>query len=67
MADKALETLKEQMSPDNQKWVEQLPKERQREFLKEWQNEGGNTELGNVGTDQNSADADALAEKFRRS
>ena len=40
MADKALDTLKDQMSPDNQEWVEQLPKERQRELLKEWQSPG---------------------------
>jgi len=67
MADKALDTLKGQMSPDNQKWVDQLPQERQQELLKEWQDQGGDTELGNVGTDQKSIDADVLAERFRNS
>ncbi|WP_327238350.1 hypothetical protein OG349_34465 [Streptomyces sp. NBC_01317] len=66
MAMEALSKLMDQISPDHQDWVNSLPRERQLELLKMWENHGGNTELGNIGTDSNSVDPDALIEKFRK-
>jgi flagellar hook assembly protein FlgD len=66
MADNLLDSMMEQISPDNRTWVKRLPKEKQREILKEWQDEGGNTDLGNVGTGQSNIDADAMVEKHRK-
>lgn len=65
-AEDGLRMLTSQLSPDNRSWVEQLPKEQQRKLLQKWQDEGGNTGLGGVGTDQNYADADALVEDWRK-
>jgi hypothetical protein len=55
------------MSPENRKWVEQLPNEQKRKLMQKWQNEGGATGIGSVGTDPNDADADAVVEEFRKS
>jgi hypothetical protein len=67
MARDAIEEMTGRMSPENRRWVEQLPNERKRELVQKWQNEGGATGLGNVGTDLNEADADAVVEEFRKS
>jgi hypothetical protein len=67
MARDAIEEMTGRMSPENRKWVEQLPNEKKRELVQKWQNEGGATGLGNVGTDINEADADAVVEEFRKS
>ncbi|SDM77912.1 hypothetical protein [Actinacidiphila guanduensis] len=67
MAHDAIEEMTGRLSPENRRWVEQLPNEKKRELVQKWQNEGGATGLGNVGTDVNEADADAVVEKFRKS
>jgi ABC-type uncharacterized transport system auxiliary subunit len=66
MADNPMAEMTGRMSPENRKWVEQLPNERKRELMQKWQNEGGRTGLGSVGTDVNEADADAMVEDFRK-
>jgi hypothetical protein len=66
VTDDALSKLTDQLSTENRAWVEQLSGTQRRELLQEWQNKGGNTGLGGVGTEQNSADADALVEQRRK-
>lgn len=66
MAIKSLDKLLEQISPANQEWVRKQPREKQLELLKEWENHGGDTELGNVGNDPSSVDSDAVVEGFRK-
>lgn len=58
--------MTDRMSPENRKWVEQLPNEKKRELMQKWQNEGGGVDLGSVGTDPNDADANAVVEEFRK-
>lgn len=66
MAEDPVNKMTSQLSPDNRAWVEHLPKDQQRKLLQKWQNEGGNTGLASVGTDQNYVDADALVEEWRK-
>jgi hypothetical protein len=54
------------MSPENRKWVEQLPSDQKRRLMQKWQNEGGRTGIGSVGTETNDADADAVVDEFRK-
>ncbi|WP_329174405.1 hypothetical protein [Streptomyces sp. NBC_01477] len=66
MANDPLGEMTGRMSSENRKWVEQLPNEQKRELIQKWQNEGGSTGIGSVGTAPNEADADAMVEKFRK-
>ncbi|MEE4543868.1 hypothetical protein V2S66_18055 [Streptomyces sp. V4-01] len=66
MADDAMREMTGRMSPENRKWVEQLPSDRKRQLMQKWQNEGGRTDLGSVGTETNDADANAVVEEFRK-
>jgi hypothetical protein len=61
----ALNTMMDQMSPDNRKWVERQSGEQQRKLLGHWQEKGGSTGVGGVGTETSDVDVDTLVEEWR--
>ncbi|GGP00386.1 hypothetical protein [Wenjunlia tyrosinilytica] len=66
MAEDPMAEMTGRMSPENRKWVEQLPSDQKRRLMQKWQNEGGRTGIGSVGTETNDADADAVVDEFRK-
>ncbi|WP_329128932.1 hypothetical protein OG552_01740 [Streptomyces sp. NBC_01476] len=67
MSENPMAEMTGRMSPENRKWVENLPNERKRELMQKWQEEGGRTGVGNVNSEPNNADADAMVDEFRKS
>jgi hypothetical protein len=57
--------MMEQMSPANRSWVGKQSSEEQKKLLGHWQEEGGSTGIGGVGTETSDVDVDSLVEEWR--